>query len=235
MKAVVLAAGLGSRLKPWTDLQPKVMIPVGGKPPLERHLERLRAAGIEEVFINLHHLPGVITGYFGNGERWGLRLHYAHEAALLGTAGAVKNLEGQLAGEPFLVVYGDNTLEIDYADFLRFGRANDALGIVAVFKKDSSAGSGVVEFGPNGRITNFLEKPESGASLSRWTNAGIYRFGPGLFKHLKPGFSDFGLDVFPLLLKQGESLLAYVFKGSLVAIDTPDLLRSATRRAGKSS
>jgi len=235
MKAVVLSAGLGTRLKPWTDHRPKVMIPVGGKPPLERHLERLRAAGIEDVFINLHHLPGIITGYFGNGERWGLRLHYVLETELLGTAGAVKNLEEPLAGGPFLVVYGDNTLDLDYADFLRFGRANEALAVVAVFEKEDPAGSGIVEFSPDGRIYKFLEKPKPGASRSRWANAGVYRFEPDLFKHLKPGFSDFGLDVFPLLLKRGECLLAYPFQGRLVAIDTPDLLRSATGPGGGSS
>lgn len=235
MKAVVLAAGRGTRLRPWTETLPKVMIPVGGKPPLERHIERLRAAGIEDIFINLHHLPEAITGRFGDGEGWGVRIRYAYEPELLGTAGAVKNLERDLAGGPFLVVYGDNTVDADYADFSHFAQAGDALGIVAVFEKDDVAGAGIVDFAPDGRIARFLEKPEPGAAFSRWVNAGIYRFGPRLFDYLKPGFSDFGKDVFPLLLERGETLLAYVLKGPVVAVDTPDQLRAAARAAGGSS
>jgi len=235
MKAVLLAAGPGTRLKPWTDMLPKVMIPVGGKPPLERHLEHLKAAGIEEVFINLHHLPDQISGRFGDGKRWGLRIRYSYEPKLLGTAGAVKNLERKLVDGPFLVIYGDNTVDADYADIARFAEANDALGIVAVVEKDDVSGSGIVEFGADGRIVRFLEKPEPAAAASRWVNAGIYRFEPRLFEHLKPGISDFGRDVFPLLLKRGESLLAYILKGPVIAVDTPDLLRAATRDARGSS
>ncbi len=232
MKAVLLAAGLGTRLKPWTDRLPKVMIPVGGKPPLERHLENLAAAGIDEVFINLHHLPDMIRSRFGDGKLWGLRIRYSYEPKLLGTAGAVKNLEPDLAGGPFLVVYGDNTVEPDYTDFVRFADGKDALGIIAVVEKDNIEGSGIVEFGEDARIARFLEKPECGAASSRWINAGIYHFGPRLFEYLRPGFSDFGHDVFPLLLKGGESFLAYILKGPVVAVDTPDLLRAATRDEG---
>ena len=231
MKAVLLAAGLGTRLRPWTNMLPKVMIPVGGKPPLERHLKRLQDAGIEEVFINLHHLPDKISGHFGDGKRWGLRIHYSYEPKLLGTAGAVKNLERKLSDGPFLVIYGDNTVDADYADIARFGEENDTLGIVAVVEKDDVSGSGIVEFGADGRIVRFLEKPEPAAAASRWINAGIYRFEPRLFEHLKPGISDFGRDVFPHLLKRGESLLAYILKGPVIAVDTPDLLRAATRDA----
>lgn len=229
MNAVLLAAGLGTRLKPWTDRLPKVMIPVGGKPPLERHLENLAAAGIDEVFINLHHLPDTIKDRFGDGKRWRLRIRYSFEPKLLGTAGAVKNLEPNLAGGPFLVVYGDNTVEFDYADFVRFADGKDALGIITVVEKDNIEGSGIVEFREDAQIVRFLEKPECGAASSRWVNAGIYHFGPRLFEYLRPGFSDFGRDVFPLLLKGGESLLAYILKGTVVAVDTPDLLRAATQ------
>ncbi|MBN2207128.1 MAG: nucleotidyltransferase family protein [Candidatus Aminicenantes bacterium] len=234
MKVVLLAAGRGTRLKPWTDAQPKVLIPVAGKAPLERHLEHLRAAGIEDVFINLHHRPDLIRGRVGDGSRWGLRVRYAFEPELLGTAGAVKNLERDLSGEPFLVVYADNTVEADYADLVRFAADRDALGVIAVVEKDDVSGSGILDIGPQGRIARFLEKPEPAAAFSRWVNAGIYHFRPRLFEYLEPGFADFGRDVFPLLLERGEPLLAYVLKGPVVAVDTPDLLRTATR-AGRES
>jgi NDP-sugar pyrophosphorylase family protein len=235
MKAVVLAAGRGARLKPWTDSRPKVMIWVGGKPPLERHLEGLRAAGIKEVFVNLHHLPEAIRSYFGDGEPWGLRIRYSYEPELLGTAGAVKILERELGQEPFLVIYGDNTIDFDFSDFMHFAEVSNALGTMAVFKKDDTSGSGVVEFDAKGRILRFLEKPEGGAAAGRWVNAGIYCFGPRLFEFLEPGFSDFGRDVFPLLLKRGETLLAYVLKSPLLAVDTLDLLRAATGRDARGS
>jgi NDP-sugar pyrophosphorylase family protein len=218
------------RLRPLTDSRPKVMIPVGGKPPLERHLEGLRAAEIKEVFINLHHLPEAIRGNFGDGEPWGLRIRYSYEPELLGTAGAVKNLERELCGEPFLVIYGDNTVDFDFSDFMRFAEAADALGTMAVFENDDTSRSGIVEFDAEGRIVRFFEKPGKGAAFSRWVNAGIYHFGPRLFHYLEPGFSDFGRDVFPLLLKRGETLLAYILKSPLLAVDTPDLLRAAAGR-----
>jgi len=229
MKAVILAAGLGKRLGPLAEGRPKVMIPVRGKPPLERHIERLGRAGVKEIFINLHHQPQAITGYFGDGERWGVRLRYAYEPELLGTAGAVRSFGPHLTGGPFLVVYGDNTVDIDYADFIRFGEGTESLGVIAVQFRDDVSGSGIVEFGPDGRIARFMEKPEAAAVFSRWASAGIYRFGPRVLEHLEPGYSDFGRDVFPRLLKRGVALTAYPLEVPLIAIDTPELLEEASR------
>ena len=108
-RAMVLAAGLGTRLRPLTDAVPKPMLPVRGKPLLEHHVEALAAAGVREIVINLHHFPGVIVDHFGDGRRWAVRITYSHEPELLGTAGAVKRV-AHLFPEPFFVLYGDNYL-----------------------------------------------------------------------------------------------------------------------------
>ena len=118
MKAVLLAAGKGERLKPLTENLPKVMISINGKPILEYHIEMLANAGTTDVFINLHHLPEKIMEYFKDGKKWGLKIQYSYEPEILGTAGAVKKLEKELRPGPFLVIYGDNFLKINYRDFI---------------------------------------------------------------------------------------------------------------------
>jgi NDP-sugar pyrophosphorylase family protein len=95
-QAVILSAGIGTRLRPLTDNLPKVMAPIGGKPLLERHFEQFKKYGIKEFFINLHYLPEKITDYFGDGSKWGIKIVYKHEPEILGTAGGVKNFEGVL-------------------------------------------------------------------------------------------------------------------------------------------
>ena len=224
MKAFLLAAGKGIRLKPLTDRIPKVMIPVAGKPILEYHVEQLAASGIREIFINLHHLPEKIKSYFQDGQKWGVHIKYSYERAILGTAGAVKRLEKSLAREPFLVIYGDNYLHSDYADLIAYAARKDGVGTVAVFKKNDVAGSGIVEVGRGQRILRFAEKPKAEEVFSHWINAGIYYFRPAVFEFIKSDYSDFGFDVLPYLLQQGEKLYAYKLKTAVWAVDSLELL-----------
>ena len=107
MKAVILAAGKGKRLIPLTESIPKVMIPVLGKPVLEHHIEKLARSGIREIYVNLHHLPEIITSYFKDGKEWNVNIHYSFEPELLGTAGAIKKLQRELENNPFIVVCFD--------------------------------------------------------------------------------------------------------------------------------
>jgi len=203
MKAVLLAAGKGTRLRPLTDEMPKVMIPIGGKPILEHHVEHLAGAGIGEIFINLHHLPERITSHFGNGQKWGVRIRYSFEPEILGTAGAVKKLESELRGSPFLVVYGDNFSEFDFIDV----RSDE-------------------------RIVRFLEKPAPNEILSHWVNAGIYRLCDDILDDIPLGYSDFGHDIFPEAIKRGRKLFAYRSKEPVWAIDHLELLDELSQREG---
>jgi NDP-sugar pyrophosphorylase family protein len=232
MKAVLLAAGKGMRLRPLTDGMPKVMIPIAGKPILEHPVEHLAGAGIREIFINLHHLPDRITSHFGNGQKWGVRIRYSFEPEIMGTAGAVKKLEAELRGAPFIVVYGDNFSEFDFADFISWSEKAHGLGTVAVFEKEEAAGSGVADIGSGGRIVRFLEKPAPNEVLSHWVNAGIYRLSGDILDAIPRGYSDFGHDIFPEAIKRGRKLFAYKSKVPVWAIDHLELLDELSRRMG---
>jgi len=232
MKAVLLAAGKGTRLRPLTDEIPKVMVPIAGKPILEHHVEHLAGAGIGEIFINLHYLPERVTSHFGDGKKWGVRIRYSFEPEILGTAGAVKKLEAELRGAPFLVVYGDNFSEFDFADFISWSERAGGLGTVSVFEKEDVAGSGVAEIGADDRIVRFLEKPAPHEVLSHWVNAGIYRLSDDILDAIPPGYSDFGHDIFPEAIKRGRKLFAYRSTEPVWAIDHPELLDELSRRLG---
>ncbi len=224
MKAFILAAGEGQRLRPLTDRCPKPMVLVGNRPLLERIVDQLKAAGITEIWINLHHCPESVRKHFGDGSRFGVNISYSLEETLLGTAGAVKNRESDFL-ETFLVYYGDNYVEIDLADMVRFHREQKAFATIAVFPADETSASGVVEADRSGRIRRFLEKPPPGATASRLVNAGIYLLEPAVLRAI-PGAqkSDFGRDIFPTLLAQKKLLCAYSLSGKVIGIDTPLLL-----------
>jgi len=224
MKAVLLAAGKGTRLKPLTDNIPKVMIPINGKPILEYHIEQLAETEVREVFINLHHLPKKIKAYFQDGRKWGLNIQYSYESEILGTAGAVKKLENKLGKEPFLGVYGDNFLDINYKDFVGCAQSNNGIGTVVVFNKEDVPGCGILDIGENNRVIRFKEKPAEDEIFSNWVSAGVFYFRKKIFKYIDPGFSDFGFDVLPRILDRKERLFAYKLNSEVLAVDRLELL-----------
>jgi NDP-sugar pyrophosphorylase family protein len=224
IRAVVLAAGKGTRLRPLTDRMPKVMVPVDGKPVLEYHIEQLARNGISEIFINLHYLPEVIKEYFSDGSKWGISIQYSLEPEIMGTAGAIKKLETYLTGHPFLVIYGDNLLEIDYAAFAEYSSGHRGLGAIAVVDKEDVTGCGILEIDGANRILRFKEKPKPEEVFSHWVNAGVYWLDPAIFRYLPDGVSDFSSDVFPTLLRNNERLYAYKLSGGVQAIDNLELL-----------
>jgi len=233
MKAVLLAAGKGTRLRPLTEKIPKVLIPTNGKPILEYHVEQIAKTGIEVIFINLHHLPEKIMEHFEDGRKWGIKIQYSYESELLGTAGAVKNLEKNIGTEPFLVVYGDNFLKIDYKDFIKYSETKDGIGNIVIFEKEDVKGCGIIEIGENQEILRFVEKPTKQQVFSHWANAGVFYFRKEIFEYIKPGFSDFGFDVFPYLLQIGKKLYAYKLKGEVWGIDRLELLEELSNRKPK--
>jgi mannose-1-phosphate guanylyltransferase len=150
----------------------------------------------------------------------------------LGTAGAVKKLEAELRGAPFLVVYADNFSEFDFADFISWSEKIGELGAVAVFEKEDVAGSGVVDIGSDDRIVRFLEKPAPNGILSHWVNAGIYRLSDDILDSIPIGYSDFGHDIFPEAIMRGKKLFAYKSKEPVWAIDHMELLDELSQRLG---
>jgi len=228
VKAMLLAAGEGTRLRPLTNTVPKCMMPVGGKAILERTVEWLCHYEVTDLVINLFHLPHVIRDYFGDGSRWGVHITYSLETAIMGTAGGVKRVSDFFDGT-FLVWYGDNLSTCDLTRLASFHRAKGGLATIALYHRDDVTQSGIVGLGDQDRIIRFLEKPKASEVFSHWINAGIYVLERAVLEFIPAqGAPDFGRDIFPTMLAAGQSLYGYRMSASegLLWIDTPeDLMR----------
>lgn len=195
MKAMVLAAGLGTRLRPLTFELPKPMVPVLDRPVMAHIVDLLDRHGIDEVIANLHYFPDTIRGYFGD------RLTYREEPELLGTAGGVRNCADFLDGETFLIISGDALTDIDLGAFVARHKAAGGIGTLAVKRVEDTREFGVVLHDADGRITGFQEKPDPAEALSDLGNCGIYLFEPEIFDWFpSEPFVDWANDVFPALL-----------------------------------
>jgi mannose-1-phosphate guanylyltransferase len=196
MRAMVLAAGLGTRLRPLTYEITKPMVPVLDRPVMEHILDLLDRHGFEDVIANLHYFPETIREFFGE------RLSYHHEPELLGTAGGVRACAGFFGGEAFLVISGDALTDIDLGSFAARHRAAGGIATLAVKEVSDTREYGVVLHDRDGRITGFQEKPAPEEALSRLGNCGIYIFEPEIFDYFPPrDFVDWAQDVFPTLLE----------------------------------
>lgn len=227
VKAMLLAAGSGTRLRPLTERVPKCMVPVWGKPVLQHNIEWLARHGVTDLVINLCHLPEVVMDHLGDGGRWGVRIIYSVEKEPLGTAGGVKNVE-RFFNRSFFVWYGDNLSTCDLDRLFRFHREKGGLATIVLFHRQDPTASGIVGLDENDRITRFLEKPKPDQVFSHWVNAGIFVLEPEVLKAIPPeGPSDFGRDIFPALLAQGTALYGYRMSPDegLWWIDTPEDLR----------
>lgn len=228
MKAVLLAAGKGTRLGAITAETPKPLLAVRGTPVL-RHLAALCARhGVTELCINTHYLADRIRAAMGDGSEFGLRIHYSFEEQLLGTAGALRNFRELLEKEEFYVLYGDNFMDYDLTAIADFHRARGGIGTVALYRKDDVRHSGIAVLDARQRITRFIEKPTPRQAVSRLVNCGLYVLEPDVFDFIPDGAPDFGRDVFPALLAEGQELFGMVMDRPLIPIDTVEMYRDAT-------
>jgi mannose-1-phosphate guanylyltransferase/mannose-1-phosphate guanylyltransferase/phosphomannomutase len=196
---MVLAAGLGTRLRPITYEIAKPMVPVLDRPVMGHIVDLLERHGVERIVANLHHFPDPIRDYFGE------RLDYRFEPELLGTAGGVRNCADLLGDETFVVISGDALTDIDLAALLASHRERGALATLAAKRVADTREYGVVLHDADGRISGFQEKPEPDEALSDLGNCGIYCFEPEIFDHFPPQpFVDWAQDVFPALLAAGS-------------------------------
>jgi NDP-sugar pyrophosphorylase family protein len=208
MQAVILAAGEGRRLRPLTELVPKPMLSVAGKPILEHNVRLLARHGIDRIFINTHHCAESIVRHFGDGAAFGVKIEYSNEDTILGTSGALLPLRDRLPST-FLVLYGDNLTTCDIGAFISFHGAKRGVASIAVYERENATAGGIVSIGDDERILRFLEKPKSDEIFSSWVNAGIVLCEPEIFGSIPPGFSDFGKDVFPAMIADRKALFAY--------------------------
>ena len=205
MKAMILAAGEGTRLRPLTAEQPKPMLPVAGIPTLEWIVRWLRAYDVREIAMNLSWLPETVERYFGDGSRWDVSLRYSIEDRILGTAGGVKRLES-FFDSAFVLVYGDVLTDFDLEALIRFHRSRP-LGpkvTLSLTRVPNPTECGIVGIDETGRITHFVEKPPAEEVFSDLANAGVLIMEPEILASIPvETFCDFSLDLFPRLLAQG--------------------------------
>jgi mannose-1-phosphate guanylyltransferase len=210
MKGMILAAGLGTRLRPLTNAVPKPMVDIAGKPCLEHMVHLLARHGITEIIINLHHMPGSIRNHFRDGSDFGVRISYSYESELMGTAGGLKRVENFFGNDDVLVVSGDALTDIDLHSFFKLHKASKSLATLALKRVADPTQYGVVICEEH-QIIQFQEKPKKEEAISSLANTGIYLFTPGIFRHIpRDSFYDFGRQVFPELLEKGEKICGYI-------------------------
>src|SRR5207253_208492 len=169
VKAVVMAGGEGTRLRPLTSDQPKPMVPIVGKPCMEHILELLKEHGFDEVIVTVAFMPQAIRSYFGDGEGLGLAIEYSVEESPLGTAGSVRLASGKL-DEPFLVISGDALCDVDLTELMRIHREREAAVTIGLKSVDNPLEFGIVVTDEDGRLERFLEKPSWGQVFSDTIN-----------------------------------------------------------------
>lgn len=229
VKAMILAAGEGTRLRPLTLSTPKPLVPIANIPLLERTLRWIGGQGVDEVVINLYHRPQAIRDSIGDGQRVGLRrVRYSVEEVLLGTAGAVKRCADLFDVGPFFVIYGDNLIEADLKKLLAFHRLRGAEATIALFKAADPSACGLVITDDTGRVTRFQEKPPPDEVFTDTANAGVYVLEPSVLEEIPvDGPSDFGADIFPQLLAERRPVYATMLDGYLQDTGTPEQYRKA--------
>ncbi|AGY59876.1 sugar phosphate nucleotidyltransferase [Gloeobacter kilaueensis] len=204
MKAFVLAAGKGTRLRPFTDDIPKPLVPVLNKPVMARILELCRTHGIDQAVANLHYKGDKISHLFGDGSQFGVQLQYSWEKDLMGTAGGVRRQADFLSDQTFLVISGDVVTDIDLTRLVEFHRQSGAIATMATKEVGDPSRFGIVVTDESGRIQSFQEKPAPGTEKSNLANTGIYIFEPEVFDWIpKDQVYDFGKDLFPALVAAG--------------------------------
>lgn len=224
MKAIILAAGEGTRLRPLTLNCPKPMLPIGDKPLLEHTINWLKRYGFAQIAINLHHRPETITGYFGDGRRWGMEITYSYEENLLGTAGAVRKLQG-FFDETFPVVYGDVLTDLPLDALLHFHQSRKpgnpyGYMTMALYHVPNPTEVGLVGLDEGGRVISFKEKPRPEEVFTDLANSGILILEPEIIECIPENtFYDFGLHLLPKLLEIGTPIYGWPIPTSTYLID----------------
>ncbi|NLP12885.1 MAG: NDP-sugar synthase [Clostridium sp.] len=221
MKALFLAGGFGTRLKPITNDLPKPMVPIMGRPLLERNIENLKKHGINEILLSTCYKPHIIEKYFGNGSKLGVKISYISEDMPLGTGGAIKNAQN-FSDDTFIVFNADILSDIDISKMIRFHKQTGVIATIAVTKVDNPSAYGVIEHDENGFIKAFKEKPQPHESCSNLINAGIYIFEPELLNEIPSGRAvSIERETYPHLLQKGYNLAVYDGCSYWLDIGTP--------------
>lgn len=230
MKAMLLAAGLGTRLRPLTHRIPKPLIPVDGIPLIFYNLALLKKHGITDVVINLHHLGRQIQNLLGTGKKFGFRFSYSTEKKILGTAGGIKKAEKFLKNGPFLVLNGDIITDLPLDRLIRFHRTKKPYATLAVIKSPLAKHYGVLYVNGKNRIVSFLKKPGRNRNLRETFFTGVHVLSRRFFRHQKTGVKSCIVhDNYIPLMKNGEAIDAFFQKGYWNDLGTKTRLSQTNR------
>lgn len=222
MKALFLAGGKGTRLRPITNELPKPMVPVIGKPLLERNIESLKKHGVKEIVLSTCYKPSKIEKYFGNGEKLDVKVNYISEDIPLGTAGAIKNAE-EFFDDTFVVFNADILSDIDISDMVRWHKKKGALATIATTEVEDPSAYGVIEYNKKGFVTAFKEKPKPHETTSNLINAGVYIFEPELLNEIPLGRTvSIERETYPMLLNKKKKIALYNKCSYWLDLGTPD-------------
>lgn len=231
MRAMILAAGFGTRLQPLTNTVPKALVPVAGRPLIEYGLLFLRSQGITEVVINLHHLGEKIRAALGDGSLYGMRIFYSVEENILETGGGVKNAQSLLDGDTFVVVNCDAIVDLDLPDVLRFHRQQQAAATLVLRPDPDAASYGLVETDRHGRIRRLRGQPsEVSESLSAYMFTGLQILQPQIFDFM-PEVKSFSTtrETYPRMMAEGAPIYGFVHSGPWLVVDDEAGVARATQ------
>lgn len=231
MHAMILAAGFGTRLQPLTNTVPKALVPVAGRPLIEYGLLLLKAHGITEVIINLHHLGEKIRAALGDGSIYGLHITYSPEDPILETGGGIKNAQPFLDGETFVVLNCDTIVDLDLGALHAFHQKNHAAATLVLRPDPEAARYGILETDANGQVRRFLGQPAAVSEpLSPYMFTGVQMLEPRIFAFM-PEERPFSTtrETYPQMLRAGEPLYGFIHTGSWMVVDDAAGIARATQ------
>ena len=217
MKAVILAGGLGTRLKPYTTVFPKPLMPIGESPILEIIIKQLKAKGFNDITLAVGHLSELIMAFFNNGSKYGLKIEYSKEEKKLGTAGGLGLLKNKLVDD-FLVMNGDVLTGLDFSEFLEFHKKTGSIATIALNRRHVDIDFGVVELDENRTLIGYIEKPK----IDYLVSMGVYAFNESILEYI-PSHEYLDIpDLMKRLLSEGEKVNGFIHDGYWLDIGRPD-------------
>lgn len=207
MQVVILAGGKGTRLKPYTTIFPKPLMPIDDMPILEVVIRQLKRAGLAKITMAVGHLAGLLEAYFNDGNKWGVKIDYSPEDKPLGTAGPLASIKG--LDNTFLVMNGDILTTLDYAELIEYHRREQAIATVAMYDKEVEITLGVLKANEKNEIYDYIEKP----TIKYQVSMGIYVFEPKVLEYITPGESFDLPDLIKNLIEHDEPVKGYRFNG----------------------
>jgi len=218
VKAVILAGGKGTRLRPYTTVLPKPLMPIGERPILEILIRQMSAKGFKDIIVTTGYLAELIMTFLGDGSKFGVKIKYSKEAKPLGTAGGLGFIKDDLSGD-FLMVNGDLLTTLNFADLVDYHRKNQAVATIALKKRQIHIDFGVIELeGSTNNIKGYAEKP----TMESFVSMGVYVLNTDVLKYIKPDEYLYFLNLIQILMAAGQTVKGYVFDGYWLDIGRPD-------------